>query len=144
MALNHAAKGLVLLLVTASVLAIGQAKTIVVGGTEGWRYGFNYTDWAIQNTPFYIEDKLVFKYDPPSDTNSLAYGVYKLPNLDSYLSCNFSSAEVLANSTQGVGNGFEVSLNEWKPYYFASYGVDANHCNDGHMKFFAVPWPHNN
>ena len=79
---------------------------------------------------------VVFKYDPPSDTDSLAYGVYKLTNLGSYLSCNFSSAELLANSTQGGGDGFEVSLSEWKPYYFASYG---KHCNDGHMKFFAVP-----
>lgn len=59
MALNQASKGfLLLVVVTASVLAIGQAKTIVVGGSEGWRFGFNYTDWAIQNAPFYINDKL--------------------------------------------------------------------------------------
>ncbi|PON71393.1 Cupredoxin [Trema orientale] len=144
MALNHAAKGfLLLVVVTASLLAVGQAKTIVVGGSEGWRFGFNYTNWAIQNTPFYINDKLVFKYDPPSNS-SFAYGVYLLENLGSYLSCNFTSAELLANSTQGVGDGFEVSLSQWRPYYFASYGDDGYHCDDGHMKFFAVPWPHNN
>ncbi|KAF4370017.1 hypothetical protein F8388_015813 [Cannabis sativa] len=74
----------------------------------------------------------------------MAYGVYELQNMGSYLSCNFSSAELIANSTQGGGDGFEVSLSEWKPYYFASYGDDGSHCNDGHMKFSAVPWPHNN
>lgn len=85
----------------------------------------------------------MFKYDPPSD-NGFAYGVYLLPNLASYISCNFTSAQLLANATQGIGDGFEVSLSQWRPYYFASYGDDGHHCDDGHMKFFSVPWPHNN
>ena len=49
------------LFVTASLLAVlsvCEAKTIVVGGSEGWHYGFNYTDWALQNSPFYFNDKL--------------------------------------------------------------------------------------
>lgn len=55
-----------MLFMVASLLAACQARTIVVGGSEGWRFGFNYTDWAIQNSPFYINDKL---------------GPYQQPNL---------------------------------------------------------------
>lgn len=58
MAFSYGAQGFVLLLMAASLLAVGEAKTIVVGGSEGWRFGFNYTDWALQNSPFYINDKL--------------------------------------------------------------------------------------
>lgn len=53
------AQGFILLLLTASLLVLmSEAKTIVVGGTNGWGFGFNYTDWAIKNSPFYINDKL--------------------------------------------------------------------------------------
>jgi len=57
MALSYRVQGFILLL-TASLLAVGEANTIVVGGSEGWRFGFNYTDWALQNSPFYINDTL--------------------------------------------------------------------------------------
>ena len=57
MALNYSVQGFILLL-TASLLAVSEANTIVVGGSEGWRFGFNYTDWALQNSPFYINDTL--------------------------------------------------------------------------------------
>ncbi|EXB75626.1 hypothetical protein L484_026102 [Morus notabilis] len=142
MALSYAEKGFLLLLVlTASVtLGICQERTIVVGGSEGWRFGFNYTDWSIQNSPFYINDKLVFKYDPPKDPE-YAYSIYLLPTLDSYIACNFTGAELLANATEGAGDGFQVELSNWRPYYFASYGDDGYHCNDGLMKVVAVPWP---
>ncbi|KAF3453622.1 hypothetical protein FNV43_RR04063 [Rhamnella rubrinervis] len=137
---SYGAKWFVLLM-AASLLAVCQAETIVVGGSEGWRFGFNYTDWAIQNSPFYINDKLVFKYDPPSNSTS-AYNIYLLPYLLSFTECDLSNAELLANSTQGGGKGFEVVLDQWRPYYFASGGDDGYHCKDGLMKFFAVPWPH--
>lgn len=57
MVLSYAAKGFILLM-TASLLAVCQARTVVVGGSEGWHLGYNYTDWAINNSPFYINDKL--------------------------------------------------------------------------------------
>lgn len=57
MALSYSVQGFILLL-TASLLAVSEANTIVVGGSEGWRFGFNYTDWALQNSPFYINDTL--------------------------------------------------------------------------------------
>ena len=59
MALSFGAKGFLIFIVIAFLLAMGsEAKTTVVGGSEGWRFGVNYTDWAIQNSPFYINDKL--------------------------------------------------------------------------------------
>lgn len=57
MALTYS-QGLVLL-VTACILEIGQqADTIVVGGSENWRFGINYTDWSLKRGPFYINDTL--------------------------------------------------------------------------------------
>lgn len=79
----------------------------------------------------------VFKYDPPSNSSS-DYSIYLLPYLWSFAECDLSNAELLANATQGGGNGFEVNLDQWRPYYFASGG---NLCKDGLMKFYAVPWP---
>ncbi|KAB1220391.1 hypothetical protein CJ030_MR3G009851 [Morella rubra] len=141
MAFSYGAQGFVLLLMAASLLAVGEAKTIVVGGSEGWRFGFNYTDWALQNSPFYINDKLVFKYAPPSDSSSHAYSVYVLPDLWSYITCDFRRAKLLANERQGSGEGFVVVLNMWRPYYFASGGQNGALCSEGLMKFFAVPLP---
>ena len=57
MALSYSVQGFILLLTT-SLLVVGEANTIVVGGSEGWRFGFNYTDWALQNSPFFINDTL--------------------------------------------------------------------------------------
>lgn len=58
MGLSCGGKGFLPLLLAATLLAVGQARTLVVGGSEGWRFGVNYTGWAIQNAPFYINDKL--------------------------------------------------------------------------------------
>ncbi|PQP97060.1 uncharacterized protein Pyn_14269 [Prunus yedoensis var. nudiflora] len=68
MGFSYGSHGFILILVAVSLLALGEAKTVVVGGSQGWRYGFNYTDWTLKNGPFYIKDTLVFKYDPPSNT----------------------------------------------------------------------------
>jgi hypothetical protein len=56
--MSRAQLGFILLVAAASLLEGSEAKTIVVGGSEGWRFGFNYTDWALQNSPFYINDEL--------------------------------------------------------------------------------------
>ena len=57
MGISFVAPGLILLL-TACSLAVSETDTIVVGGSENWRYGFNYTGWSLQHGPFYINDKL--------------------------------------------------------------------------------------
>lgn len=74
----------------------------------------------------------VFKYESP-------HNVYLLPNLWSYMKCNFKNAKLLANETNGVDGGFEVELNQWRLYYFASSNGDD--CSSGMMKFFAMPLP---
>jgi len=33
-------------------------RSILVGDSEGWRAGTNYTQWAIKNSPFHINDTL--------------------------------------------------------------------------------------
>ncbi|XP_022766485.1 uncharacterized protein LOC111311375 [Durio zibethinus] len=127
---------ILLVAVAASLLAVIQAETIVVGGTENWRYGYNYTEWAANTAPFYFQDTLVFKYE-----DTPAHSVYLLPNLRSYLTCNFSDAKLLANPTQGQGDGFSFVLNQWRVLYFAS--AEGNDCEDGLMKLIVVPWPRN-
>ncbi|XAR61845.1 hypothetical protein NMG60_11016373 [Bertholletia excelsa] len=131
-------KGLIVL-VAASMLAVAsRADTIVVGGSENWRSGFNYTDWALKHGPFYLNDVLVFKYGAPSDKTP-AHNVYLLPNLWSYINCDFSGAKLLAGPTQGGGDGFKYELKMFRPLYFAS--SDDGDCEDGLMKFFVVPLP---
>lgn len=34
------------------------SNRIIVGGDQKWHFGFNYTDWAIKNAPFYLNDTL--------------------------------------------------------------------------------------
>lgn len=58
MALSFGAQVFILLAFAASLMVVGEARTFVVGGSEGWRFGFNYTDWALKTSPFYLHDKL--------------------------------------------------------------------------------------
>ncbi|KAL4319663.1 hypothetical protein GQ457_18G016600 [Hibiscus cannabinus] len=81
---------------------------------------------------------LLIHYDPPSSTN-FPHSVYLFPDLLSYLNCNFKRAKMIANPTQGGGNGFKFVLKRWRAYYFA--------CGerDGGMRFTVVPlyrWPY--
>ena len=79
----------------------------------------------------------VFKYDPPTP-NTFPHNVYLLPNLESFIKCNFTNAQKVANETQGAGEGFEFVLKRpWHPHYFAC-GVGA-HCSNGTMRFFVLP-----
>ncbi|KAK4429058.1 hypothetical protein Salat_1205800 [Sesamum alatum] len=132
----------IFLVVIASMVAAGLAETIVVGGSEGWRFGYNYTDWALKHGPFYINDTLVFKYGPPSN-ESRPHSVYLLPNLYSYATCDFGNARLLSNpNDQADDNGFSYVLNQWRPQYLASgEGDGRSDCKEGMMKFFAVPLP---
>ena len=35
-----------------------RSRRIVVGDDQKWQFGFNYTNWAIKNGPFYLNDTL--------------------------------------------------------------------------------------
>ncbi|KAF8377507.1 hypothetical protein HHK36_030889 [Tetracentron sinense] len=133
------AQGLILL-VTASMFAVSLAKTTIVGGSTGWQYGFNYTDWALRNSPFFLNDTLVFKYDSPNSTTFL-HNVYLLPNLWSFGKCDFRRAKLLADVEQGGGTGFEFVLKKVQPQYFACGESNGDHCKAGRMKFFVMPLP---
>ncbi|KAL7592049.1 hypothetical protein Lser_V15G34509 [Lactuca serriola] len=114
------------------------SRRIIVGGSNNWRFGFNYTEWARTNAPFFFNDTLVFKFDPPSTTNLHPHSIYLLPNLWSFLRCDLKWAKLVANTSQGGGEGFEFVLNKWKPYYFACGESNGFHCQSG-MKFSVMP-----
>ncbi|KAI3506061.1 hypothetical protein L1887_28416 [Cichorium endivia] len=114
------------------------SRRIIVGGTDNWRFGTNYTEWARKTAPFFFNDTLVFKFDPPSENNTHPHSVYLLPNLWSFLRCDLRWAKQVAKTTAGGGEGFEFVLNKWKPYYFACGESNGFHCQSG-MKFFAMP-----
>ena len=78
----------------------------------------------------------VFKYRPPSKI-SRPHSVYLLPNLYSFLTCDFRGATRLAGLNQGRGNGFSYVLNQVRPNYFAS--GEGDDCKKGLMKFVAIP-----
>ncbi|TQD78454.1 hypothetical protein C1H46_035994 [Malus baccata] len=111
---------------------------IVVGGSENWHFGFNYTDWALKNGPIYIKDTLVFKYEPPSNTIR-PHSVYLFQDFQSFWNCDLSRARMVGNQTQGGGDGFEFVLKRWRPYYFACGEHDGLHCKDGLMRFPVFP-----
>ncbi|XP_027348322.1 uncharacterized protein LOC113859849 [Abrus precatorius] len=115
-----------------------EPKKIIVGGSEHWHFGYNYTDWAFKNGPFYLNDTLVFKFDAPNAT-SFPHSVYIFPNLWSFLNCDVKRAKMLANPTQGGGEGFQFELNRWQPHYFACGERNGFHCNNGQMKFSVMP-----
>ena len=81
----------------------------------------------------------VFKYDPPTNDSTIPHSVYLLPNLGSFLTCDLRKATMVANTTQGGGEGFEFVLKKWQPYYFACGERDGYHCKAGQMKFFVMP-----
>ncbi|KAJ1440306.1 Phytocyanin domain [Sesbania bispinosa] len=162
------AQGLIILVITASMFAVSMAnkdwsfgfnytdwwsrfgnhhqnktqqvqpKEIIVGGSEHWHYGYNYTDWAIKNGPFYVNDTLVFKYDAPNAT-TFPHSVYMFKIFWSFLNCDIKRAKMVANPTQGVGEGFKFVLKRWQPYYFACGERNGFHCNNGTMKFAVMP-----
>ncbi|KAK3025633.1 hypothetical protein RJ639_042131 [Escallonia herrerae] len=113
------------------------SSKIVVGGSQNWHFGVDYMDWARRNGPFYLNDTLVFKYDAPTATR--AHSVYLLKNFRSFLTCDLTGATKVADTTQGVGEGFEFVLKNWQPHYFACGEGNRFHCSNGTMRFFAMP-----
>ncbi|KAJ6675762.1 GLYCINE-RICH PROTEIN-LIKE [Salix viminalis] len=58
MSFGNTTQGLILFLLATSLLAVGATRTIVVGGSENWKLGIDYSVWANQNKPFYFNDTL--------------------------------------------------------------------------------------
>ncbi|XP_077224753.1 uncharacterized protein LOC143858046 [Tasmannia lanceolata] len=114
-------------------------KTIV-GGSQHWRFGFNYTNWALQTGPFYQNDTLVFMYDPPNST-TFPHSVYLVKDYRSFMTCNLNRTKLVASVVQGGGTGFEYVLKESKPYYFVCAEHEGIHCSQGLMKFIVWPLP---
>lgn len=110
------------------------AKEILVGGKEGWHFAFNYTAWASEAGPFHVNDSLVFKYHPPT-ANSFTHNVYLLKNKLHYKACLIVGGRLLANATQGTGDGFCYKLTSPKHYYFACGIGNGTHCEQGFMNF---------
>ncbi|XP_057440218.1 early nodulin-like protein 4 [Lotus japonicus] len=131
-------QGVVIFLVIMSLAAGSDGRSITVGDSHGWSAGTNYTQWATKNSPFHINDTLVFKYPLPGNS-TIAQSVYMLPNLWSYTTCQFRGAKLLGSAAQGAGEGLKVELNQSRPYYFASAEGNAYDCIAGLTKFIAVP-----
>ncbi|KAK4268345.1 hypothetical protein QN277_025014 [Acacia crassicarpa] len=118
---------------------MGQGRSITVGESQGWRAGTNYIDWAVQNSPFYINDSLVFKYPPPGKSNVSPMSVYLMLNLWSFTTCDFKTAKLVGNPTEGSDEGVQIQLNRRQPYYFASAVGNGYDCIAGLTKFVATP-----
>ncbi|KAI9107986.1 hypothetical protein K1719_020859 [Acacia pycnantha] len=133
--------GVVLLAVIAcsATNGMGQGRSIMVGDSQGWRAGTNYTDWVVQNSPFYINDSLVFKYPPPGKLNVSPMNVYLMLDLWSFTTCDFKTAKLVGNPTEGSGEGLMVQLNRRQPYYFASAVGNGYDCIAGLTKFVTTP-----
>ncbi|CAA7058594.1 unnamed protein product [Microthlaspi erraticum] len=111
-------------------------RKIIVGGDKEWTYGVNYSEWASKTAPFFLNDILVFKYNPPAP---FTHSVYLLPNPLSYEKCDVKKGKMLASPKQGAGNGFEFVLTKMKPYYISCGEHDGAHCSNGTMKFTVMP-----
>ncbi|KAK9988304.1 hypothetical protein SO802_028543 [Lithocarpus litseifolius] len=115
------------------------SNKIIVGDSYHWNFGFNYIDWAIKHGPFYVNDTLVFKYEPPTP-KIFPHSVYLLPNLESFTKCDLKNAKMEGNTTQGAGEGFEFVLKTpGQPHYFACGERNGFHCLNGTMKFLVTP-----
>ncbi|XP_009380902.2 uncharacterized protein LOC103969168 [Musa acuminata AAA Group] len=128
----------VVLLVLAFISGTSLAARIIVGDAAHWTFGYNYTDWAIKNAPFYRNDILVFMYDPPNIT-TFPHSVYLMKSLRSFEACDLKKAQLVANVVQGGGAGFEFVLKRRKPHYFVCGEHGGIHCTVGLMKFSVLP-----
>lgn len=79
----------------------------------------------------------MFKYDPPNGTN-IPHNVVLFNNIHDYDACNINKSTLLANVTQGAGEGFRIRLLNLTPYYFACGIHEGFHCRNGTMKFTVI------
>ncbi|VVB14246.1 unnamed protein product [Arabis nemorensis] len=79
-----------------------------------WKKGFKYQEWVAKNSPFYINDVLVFKYNSNNKENN----VYLLQDLRSYVRCDVKKGKKLV-ARGGSSGGFKLLLQRTQTYYFA-------------------------
>ncbi|VVA95402.1 unnamed protein product [Arabis nemorensis] len=96
-----------------------------------WKKGFKYQEWVSKNSPFYINDVLVYKYNNNKENN-----VYLLQDLRSYMGCDVRTGKKLV-ARGGSSGRFKLLLQRRQTYYFAS----ADGCNHTKMQFALNPWP---
>ncbi|KAJ4889251.1 Cupredoxin superfamily protein [Raphanus sativus] len=116
-------------------------RNIVVGGSDGWKKGLDYKEWASNNAPFYVNDVLVFKLDKTAKRRN---NVYLFQDPWSYMNCDFKNAKKIGLTHKRSGKSFKFTLRKNKPYFFASGEHDGDYCTNHNMKFtlFPVPLPH--
>ncbi|KAL5992674.1 hypothetical protein ACLOJK_013593 [Asimina triloba] len=129
---------LALFLAFASVAVTSRAATKIVGGSDRWKWGVNYTDWALKNGPFYVKDTLVFFYDPPTNS-TFPHSVSLLRDYKSFTACDFNGSVLVGNIMQGTGKGYRFVLRQRKTHYFACGEHGYTHCSVGQMKFSVKP-----
>lgn len=83
----------------------------------------------------------VFKYQAPNGTVR-PHSVYMFRNFRDFIRCDIRRAKMIADNTQGAGDGFEFVLSRWQPYYFACGERDGFHCRVGKMRFSVMPMLH--
>ncbi|KAL9840859.1 putative Phytocyanin domain, cupredoxin [Arabidopsis thaliana] len=109
---------------------------IIVGGSDGWKKGLDYKDWASKNAPFYVNDVLVFKYDKSAKRRN---NVYLFKDRWSYMNCDIKNARKIGSTRKGSEESFNFTLKKIQPYFFASGEHDGDYCRNHNMKFTIFP-----
>eukprot|EP00250_Pteridium_aquilinum_P001743 c11956_g1_i1 orf=246-689(-) len=119
---------------------VKHGRKVIVGGEEHWRFGYNYSEWAMKAGPFHVGDTLVFMYKPSTFNGmEVNHNVYSLHSVKAYEQCSFGRGVLLGNTTQGdPGVEFTLTVHK-KPVYFACGIAQGIHCNQGLMKFCITP-----
>ncbi|KAJ7298630.1 hypothetical protein O6H91_Y517800 [Diphasiastrum complanatum] len=114
-------------------------RKIIVGGNSHWKFGFNYSNWALQTGPFHVGDTLVFYYKPDHVGNlTIEHNVYLFKHHKDFQNCNFSTAIEVGDPSKGK-RGFKFVLRKPRPYYFGCAARAGLHCTLGMMKFGVRP-----
>ncbi|XP_042425444.1 blue copper protein 1a-like [Zingiber officinale] len=107
----------VLIATAVAVLPFAMAADIVIGGQDGWKPDFNYTNWA-SSMEFRVGDQIVFNYTRGVD-NVIPVGG------DEFKACNASES-----SNVVLTSGHDVLLlnSEGRRWYLSGVG---DHCLRG-------------
>ncbi|XP_042431523.1 blue copper protein 1a-like [Zingiber officinale] len=107
----------VLIATAVAVLPFAMAADIVIGGQDGWKPDFNYTNWA-SSMEFRVGDQIVFNYTRGGD-NVIPVGG------DEFKACNASES-----SNVVLTSGHDVLLlnSEGRRWYLSGVG---DHCLRG-------------
>ncbi|KAH6837749.1 hypothetical protein C2S53_000784 [Perilla frutescens var. hirtella] len=108
---------LITIIVAAAAAAPAFAMDYMVGDSDGWKLGVNYTTWA-EGKQFYVGDTLMFMY------NNASHNVLKVAGPD-FQSCNISNA---IGSPYTSGKDTFTLAAPGKKWYICGFG---SHCSQG-------------